>query len=408
MMGLADCNSFYASCEKLFRPDLRDKPVVVLSNNDGCIVALTSEAKALGFERGATYAECRAQLETSGVTVFSSNYALYQDISDRTMNILRHFALHVEPYSIDESFFTVPVKMDYPDYAMRLHNTLKRMTGLMISVGVARTKTLAKIANHIAKKNGGAHCILPETESEVLKNTPIGDVWGVGHRLNKTMLHCGISTAWDLTQRSDAWIRRMFSVTGLRTACELRGQICIDEENPVRQSFTSGISFEKKISTIDDLECTISCHCEVLSRKLVNRGLAASFISVQILTDRFKDDFYFGNSSRALEQPASYAPALFRSAKAVLLTIFREGLEYKTSRVSVFGLSKLACRQFSLFDSQNEVSRLEKEDRFARFSVCQPELTCLSSGLLRKGNLLRHCHLSPHYTTRWSELPSVW
>jgi DNA polymerase V len=407
MIGLADCNSFYASCEKLFRPDLRNSPVVVLSNNDGCIVALSSEAKALGIQRGMAYFKCKDTLAGINASVFSSNYTLYQDISDRTVDILKMFADDVEPYSIDESFFTVPAKMDYTDYAMRLHNTLRRRTGLMISVGIARTKTLAKIANHIGKKQQGWHYLAQADEEQVLGQTPIGDVWGVGWRYENKMLHYGIRTALDLARKPDEWIKRNFSVTGLRTACELRGQMCISEDDQKRRSFASGISFAEPKTEYAQIEQTISCHCEVLSRKLVDNGFAASGVFVQILTNRFLDGFYYGAADASLEQPSCYAPALMAGARKALDQAFRPGLKYKASRVGVFDLSPISEHQWSLFDTEQDRIRSEKEDRIARLAASDGSLSCLTSAMLRKGEICQRGMMSPRYTTRWTDLPTV-
>lgn len=407
MVGLADCNSFYASCEKLFRPDLRDKPVVVLSNNDGCIVALSAEARKLGIQRGQPYFKCREELERLNVAVFSSNYSLYQDISDRTVCVLNDFAREVEPYSIDECFFVPPVSKGYEVYAKKLHNTLRRRTGLMISVGIARTKTLSKLANHIGKKSGGWYCIAEEEEESVLRKTDITEVWGIGWRYSNKMQHLGIRTAWDLTQKEDAWIQKNFSITGLRTASELRGQSCISEDDFKRHSFTSGISFEEPKTRFEDLEQAVACHCQVISRKLIEKGFSASSVFVHILTNRFKDDFYHAGAAVTLPHGVCYAPALLSGAKLALAKVYRPGLQYKATRVGVYDLCQISERQWSLFDSEEYKDRMRKEDALSLLVSRTPELSCLTAGLISKDNLCLSQFLSPRYTTRWADLPTV-
>lgn len=404
MIGLADCDSFYASCEKLFRPDLRGRPVVVLSNNDGCIVALSREAKRLGLERGAPYFRARRLIEATGTAVFSSNYTLYQDISDRVVRILGAYARDIEPYSIDESFFSPLPTRDLGLYAMRLHNSLRRLTGLGISVGLARTKTLSKIACRIAKRGEGWRYLDPASEEEALRATPVGEVWGIGRRSEARLLRFGIGTAWDLAGAGDAWIRRNLTIRGLRTAMELRGVPAIGPEDPERRSFFSGISFDEPRTTFDALQQTVVCHCQALARKLAERSLLAGVVSVQILTSRFKDGFYLGEARASAPRPTNYAPALAQAATEALREAFRPGLEYKASRVGVWGLSPAGWTEPALFEGEAERARAAKEARLASL----PGLCRLSSGMVEKTGLCRRELLSPMYTTRWADLPAVY
>lgn len=412
MIGLADCNSFYASCEKLFRPDLRNKPVVVLSNNDGCIVALSKEAKDLGIIRGEALFKCKDLLEKNHVAIFSSNYTLYQDISDRIVNILKRFCINVEPYSIDESFFTVPT--NDLKFAKKLHYTLLRYTGMEISVGVARTKTLAKIANHIGKKQNGYYYLSPTEEKSILEKTPIDDIWGIGRSKLVDMLHLGIKTAWDLTQYSDEWIRKKFSINTLRTAIELRGTPCITEEDFKTRSFSSSISFDSPRTSFDELLTAVSCHCAIVSEKLISHKLVASFLYVQVNTSFFKENYYVNSAVVKLAYPSYYLPTLIQAARLALMQVYKEGLLYKASRVGVYDLQPIGHRQYNLFDSEALIKRLENEDKLSPIiselskNSSLPPLYCGTSYGQEKIKLASREYLSPRYTTNWEELPLVY
>lgn len=406
MIGLADCNSFYASCEKLFRPDLRGRPVVVLSNNDGCIVALSAEAKALGIRRGEPYFRCRSQLERCHVAVFSSNYTLYQDMSDRTVEILRSLACDVQPYSIDESFFGLPGGTDPETYAGRLYNTLKRRTGLTISVGIARTRTLAKVANHMAKHTRGWMVLREEDERAALASTAVSEVWGVGWRYQATLASLGLKTALDLACMGERRLDR-FPVTFRRTVAELNGVACIESLPDVRRSFISGISFSVPKTSLAQIMQTLSCHCRNLSSKMARRNLAASEVFVQLGTDRFAEDYRLLECSAVLHRASNYAPDLMAAIRPALEAVFVPGLRYKNSRVGVFGLCPLECRQWSLFDDESLLEAARKRDTMAALVGQRGDLRTLTDSFGDKRRICRSEFLSPCYTTRWSDIPGA-
>ena len=236
MIALVDCNNFYASCERVFRPDLNGKPVVVLSNNDGCIIARSNEAKALGIPMGAPAHKWADTLQKNAVNVFSSNYALYGDMSQRVMNILAGYSPDIEIYSIDESFLDLTgVPHDLYTYCREMITKVQKWTGIPICVGIAPTKTLAKLANRIAKKFpqlNGVHILdTEEKRIKALKWVKVGDIWGIGRQYEKKLQYFGINTGWDLTQKSDSFMKKYFTVVGTRTKRELEGVSCIDFEN---------------------------------------------------------------------------------------------------------------------------------------------------------------------------------
>ena len=298
MFALVDCNNFYCSCERVFNPALRDKPVVVLSNNDGCIIARSNEAKALGIKMGEPFFKIRQTLEDQKVAVFSSNYALYGDMSHRVMSLLSAFTPDITIYSIDEAFLQLPTIEHDPtfsieEYGKKIIRTVTKGTGIPVTIGIAPTKTLAKIASHFGKQYAGYKnvCLIDTEEKRIkaLQLTPIHDVWGIGRRLSPQLAYYGIRTAWDLTQKSEQWVRRNFSVTLARTWKELQGDSCIDiEELPHNKSICTSRSFpEKGICDLPLLEEAIANFAASCSRKLKQQHCACHGMTIFAHTSRF-------------------------------------------------------------------------------------------------------------------------
>ena len=296
LWALVDCNNFYASCEKLFRPDLADRPVVVLSNNDGCIVSRSAEAKALGIPMGAPEFKLRSQLRALNVAVFSSNYALYGDISARVVDILEQCCAQVEPYSIDESFLRLeaPHRANLPEFCRDVRQRIQRWTGITVSVGVGATRTLAKIATHVAKKHpsyGGVFSLARQERDidRVLAGTPVEDVWGVGRRQARRLWAEGICTALHMKNADDIMLRRLLTVTGWRTALELRGVPCLGNDTaPVaRKTLMSTRSFAQRIHDKAMLAQALSTFAVRAATRLRREGLVASGLGVHIRTARF-------------------------------------------------------------------------------------------------------------------------
>lgn len=298
MFALVDCNNFYCSCERVFNPALRNKPVVVLSNNDGCIIARSNEAKALGIKMGEPFFKIRQTLEEQKVAVFSSNYTLYGDMSHRVMSLLSEFTPDITIYSIDEAFLQLPTAEHDPtfsieEYGKKIVRTVTKGTGIPVTIGIAPTKTLAKIASHFGKQYAGYKnvCLIDteEKRAKALQLTPIHKVWGIGRRLSPQLAYYGIRTAWDLTQKSEQWVRRNFSVTLARTRKELQGDSCIDiEELPHNKSICTSRSFpEKGICDLPLLEEAIANFAASCSRKLKQQHTACYGMTIFAYTSRF-------------------------------------------------------------------------------------------------------------------------
>jgi len=411
MIGLCDCNSFYASCERLFRPDLRGRAVVVLSNNDGCIVALSGEAKKLGIKRGAPLFEERERLESVGASIFSSNYTLYQDLSDRVMDTLLTLVGNREVYSIDEAFFALEKPKE--DHVQTIRDEIIRLTGIPVSLGVARTKTLAKLANHEGKRlPSGISILYPEDEEALLRRTTIGEVWGIGRRREDQLFRLGVRTAYDFIGKDELWIEKHCTVTGLATARELRGIPSVPREVEKSISLCSGISFEKPKESFEELEQSLACHCATLSSKLRKRGKQAREITVALYTSRFRDDYQSPSATVTLAQGSDYTPTLLAAAKVCLKTIYRKA-PYKASRVWATYLEDEGVHQYTLFNAEQEQKRISQEERLSpvvqeiQRSYGRRALVCGTAGSMIKGDLMSQAYLSPRYTTDWKSLPTV-
>ena len=298
MYALADCNNFFASCERVFRPDLNGKPVIVLSNNDGCAVARSNEAKALGIKMGDPYFKIKDIIERNHVAVFSSNFALYGDMSRRVQEVLRSFAPAVEQYSIDEAFLdlTGMENVDFAAFAREVSRACWKYTSIPVSVGVAPTKTLAKIASKLCKQypklQGGCYMYRPQDIEKVLRKFPAKDVWGIGRRSVKKLESMGVKTAWDYTQLPETTVRKLFALPGFRTWKELKGIPCVEFEDMVepKQSICVSRSFAHEITTLPELTEQVATFAVSAVAKLRKQGSLAQEITVFAMTNRFKDD----------------------------------------------------------------------------------------------------------------------
>ncbi|MBK5200455.1 MAG: Y-family DNA polymerase [Spirochaetaceae bacterium] len=410
MIGLCDCNSFYATCEKLFRPDLKNKPVVVLSNNDGCIVALTKDAKSLGIIRGASYFSQKEILDKNKITAFSSNYALYQDISDRIMNILKSLVGTIMPYSIDEAFFIMPENLDIDE----LRSTIIQYTGIEVSIGIARTKTLAKIANHLGKeRKAGTFILKKEMETEILKGISVNDIWGIGRSRANLLKSKGIFSAYQLSQKNDIWIKKNLTITGYATVSELRGSPMVNIDIPPLKSTCSGITFSHSKSEYEELEEAIACHCTNVANKLIKNNMNCQTISVNLFTNRFLEDYIAPSAIIKLTDPTNYIPTLIKAGKEILSKIYKPA-NFKGCRVWATNLSPSGSRQMSLFVSEKEQDKIAKQDKLALIinditqTYGRKSLMCAATNNREKNDLMSREMLSPCYTTKWTDLPIVY
>ncbi len=368
VFALIDCNAFYVSCERVFNPKLNNRPVVALSNNDGCIISRSKEAKALGIKMGVPLFKVKDIVEKEKVVVFSSNYTLYADMSRRVMNIISSSSPYTEIYSIDEAFVELSsLPIDYESYAHQLRQTILQHTGIPVSIGIASTKTLAKVANHKAKKddslNGVCSLVNYNSIDQILELTEVGDVWGVGRRLSKKLINHGIHNAKLLKNCSDSWIRKMMSVNGLKTITELRGISCIplEEYSMTRKSCCTTRSFGKLLTNLEDIEQAVTTFARRAAERIRSESLAASCVSVFVRTNPFdkKSAYYSNGASRTLSHPTHDSITIIETALLLTKRIFKNNYQYKKAGVLLSGLCDESEIQETLFEkSYNQNSDL--------------------------------------------------
>jgi len=417
IFALVDCNNFYASCERVFNPMLEGKPIVVLSNNDGCVVARSNEAKALGIGMGVPEFQIRPLLRAHRVQVFSSNYRLYGDLSQRVMETLEQFCPDLEIYSIDEAFLSLSgfTSRNLTDYGRTIRTTVKRWTGIPVSVGIAETKTLAKIANRVAKRTpdmGGVFDLLacPDRET-LLGRVAVEDVWGIGPTYARLLnQHC-ITTALQLRQADDQWIRKHLGIVGVRLVYELRGRSCLDLEAcpPPKQGITCSRAFGKPIATLSEMEEAVSSYVARAAEKLRGEGLAATVLTVFLMTNEFKDEPQYRNSvTCSLSVGTDTTSELIRAALRGFRTIYRDGYRYKKAGVMFTALVPASQVQPDLFDRQD---RPRSKRLMAALDAVNDRwgagmLEYAASGLTKPWKTQFH-RRSPAYTTDWNSLPVV-
>ncbi len=422
MFALVDCNNFYASCERVFNPALRSRPVVVLSNNDGCIIARSEEAKALGIQMGTPVFKCRDLLRRHKVVVFSSNYPLYGDMSSRVMMTLAALAPDIELYSIDEAFLDMSSfgRYDLAEYARLIRRTVRQHTGIPVCVGMAPTKTLAKVANRLAKKNlvYQGVCLLDGAEliASALAATKVEDVWGIGRQLSKLLYARNINTAADLAAAPLPWVRKHLHITGARVQAELNGNSCLPMElvRAAKQSICTSRSFGKSVTTFDELHQAVATFAGKCAVKLRKEQAVASMLTLFIGTSPFDENEarHWGTKTISLPYPTQDSMTLIRAAQSVLDLLFKDGYAYKKAGVIVSELSSvaLAGRNLSLFadeaaadSEQSKTLMLVMDGINERYGHGAVRLASENS-VGWKPNQER---LSPSYTTRWSDIISV-
>jgi putative rumB/impB like DNA repair protein len=357
MFGLVDCNNFYASCERVFNPSLNGKSIVVLSNNDGCVIARSNEAKALGIKMGVPAYKIKGLVKQHDVAVFSSNYVLYGDMSGRVMSMLAELAPEIEVYSIDEAFLNLEGIQNLQILGSEIVRQVTRGTGIPVSVGIAPTKTLAKVANKFAKKYPAYNrlCIIDteDKRTKALQLTGIGDVWGIGRKQAAKLEKQGVRTAYDFTQLPGSWVRKNMTVTGERTWKELRGISCIDMEiaPPAKKQICTSRSFGKMVEDIDTMSEAIATHASTCAKKLRQQKSYAMSLMVFIHTNNFREDLpqYWKNTIVQLPIPTSDTLEIVEYALSGLKTIFMEGYQYKKAGVIITEITTNA--QLGLFDS---------------------------------------------------------
>ena len=418
MIALVDCNNFFVSCERVFRPDLEGKAVVVLSNNDGCIVSRSNESKAMGIAMGTPFFKVKHLVDSGQLTAFSSNYALYGDLSSRVMSILADSVPRIEIYSIDEAYLHIDgiAPGNVPSLCMNLRQKVRQWVGIPVSIGVAPTKTLAKIASHFAKKYKGYNgvCMMDTDEKRIkaLQLTPIDDVWGVGRRLAPKMLDWGIKTAYDFTQRPKEWVRERLGINGLRTWEELMGTPCVDEERDERRkSICTSRSFADMIEQEEELVLRVSDFAAMCAKKLREEGSAAYDVTTFLYTNRFRDDLrqYFPTLTIRLSVAANSTQENVSAALKAFRLIYRPGYQYKKAGVTVSNIIPADSVQGTIFDFDEEARR--KNDSISKvMDSLGGQARLLRLGTQRPGHYadgIRSEHCSGLYTTSLEEIIKV-
>ena len=414
-IALVDCNSFYVSCERLFKPSLIRKPVIVLSSNDGCIISRSNEAKALGIKMGDPYFKAKEIIKKNNVHVFSSNYSLYGDMSRRVMKTLKYFGTEIEVYSIDEAFLDLTGISDelVELFGKKIRNTILEWTGIPTSIGIASTKTLSKVANHIAKKEKSGVVSLINTKDIdiILEKININDIWGIGKQLTKFYITNNISNAKQLKNISNTWIKKSSNVLSSRTAMELRGISCISLEThqTKRKSCCVSRSFGKKVEKFQDLRESITTHCLNAAEKIRSESLLAKSITILIRTSPFQNKEIYYSNSKTIDFPIATDNSIeiVKTALIGLKSIFKEGFQYQKSGITLSGLSSPENNK-NLFSSikKDKIKNLMQSIDYTNYRYGRSTLSLADSGLNKKWKVKRE-YSSKIDTADFYFLPTV-
>ena len=418
VFALADCNSFYASCERVFVPKLENKPVVVLSNNDGCIVARTNEAKALGIKMGEPLFKAKKIIEKHNVKVFSSNYALYGSMSNRVMKILEQSFPNIEIYSIDEAFMEISSLKkiyNYSKYAMKVREIILRWTGIPVSIGIGETKTLAKVANHIAKDNPKIKGVFDITKiknkEKILKKIKIEKIWGIGNKLPRFLIKNNIHNAYEFIQQDNRWIRKNMNILGLKTKMELNGISCYDLENSfkLRKSCCVSRSFGKKVLSLKNIQEAVSTYITIAAEKIRNEKLVANNINIHIRTSPFNRNhrrYYANNISIPLDSPTNNTVTLNKKTLIGLNKIFKKGYFYQKAGVILSGL-ETENTDLNLFKEEGK----KKETLMNAFDFINKKYgknsIYIASAGMKKRWLMKRSRCSSNFTTNLKDVLTV-
>jgi DNA polymerase V len=418
IFALVDCNNFYVSCERVFNPKLNNVPVIVLSNNDGCVVARSEEAKKLGITMGIPYFKIENIVKANSVKVFSSNYALYADMSERVLNTLAAFTPNIEPYSIDEAFLNLGNLgiNDLTAYGKNIRKCIFKDTGIPVSVGIATTKTLAKIANEYVKHNLKLSGVFDITTfpkmDRLLDHVPVYDVWGIGGAFGKMLMGKGILTAKNFRDASESFVKSNMGVMGLRTQYELQGISAVDLEEVIgpKREIISSRSFGKYVTDITELEEAVSQYTIRAAEKLRRQRSICSIVYVTLQTNHHKltDLQHAETRSITLAEPTNYTPELIRHTEYLLRKAYKKGFNYIKAGVMLSGILPEDSMQLSVFKSGNRIkqsSAMKVMDSINNIWG-RDTLKIASSGIMQKWAMKRQ-HISQRYTTKWDELLSV-
>jgi len=416
-IALVDCNSFYVSCERLFNSSIIKKPVVVLSSNDGCIISRSTEAKSLGIKMGEPYFKVEKIVKENDVKVFSSNYSLYGDISRRVMKTLKLFSPQIEIYSIDEAFLNLSSIKDENllKHGNKIRKIVLKWTGIPTSIGIATTKTLSKIANHIAKneKSGVVNLINSQQTDEILSKIKINDVWGVGRQLTKFYIKNGISTAYQLKNMHNGWIKKNTNVLGSRTAMELKGIPCVSLEilQEKRKNCCVSRSFGTKVKKLEELNEAITAHCLNAAEKIRSDNQTTKKITVFIRTSPFQKDKNYYANSKNIDLPMSTNDSieLVKQALIALKCIYRKGYKYQKAGIIFSGLNDVDVYKknlFSIVRGEEKRTKLMKAIDYTNNKYGRHSLSIAQAGLKKKWNIKKQ-HSSKIDTASFTFLPTI-
>ncbi|MEZ4754924.1 MAG: Y-family DNA polymerase [Bdellovibrionota bacterium] len=410
MYALVDCNNFYVSCERVFNPRLNRQPVVVLSNNDGCVVSRSDEAKQLGIKMGIAAFKIRHEIAAHKIRVFSSNYILYGDISRRVMSTLARHTPKIEIYSIDEAFLDLFGVHRADLLAEKLTRVVKQWTGIPVSVGIAPTKTLAKVANKIAERQGSCVLLSSDAVRKALKDFPVSKVWGIGRKLTLFLNSYNIFTAEDLVKQNDKWIQKHLTIAGLKTVHELRGVSCINlaEADRQRKNISSSRSFQRKLFDFHSVSQAVAYHAARGAEKLRDQGSCAQLINVFVLAGSYSNRKYAYSDLYSFPVATNSTREITQVALALLRKIFVKGFDYRKAGVNLYGIladTKIQQDLFSLKDPDKEKRLMQAVDRI-NYTSGKCTVRTAAQGFSKDWSQ-RQDKLSPCYTTDWKDLLSV-
>lgn len=417
MFALCDCNNFFVSCERVFNPSLNGKAVVVLSNNDGCVIARSNEAKALGIKMGQPFYQLRELTEQHQVTALSSNFALYGDMSRRVMNTLKQFAPTIEVYSIDEAFlyFGGMDEAALKEVGAHITQTVRKHTGIPVSIGIAPTKTLAKVAAKLCKQYPAlkGSCVMhrPQDIEKVLRAFPVGDVWGIGRRYAKMLKGLEIHTAWQFTQQPEEWVQNKMRIVGVRTWQELHGtpRIKLETARADKQQICTSRSFAKELTDYEDLHASITAFTSISAEKLRKQQSACGQILVFIYTNRFRDDMPQAYESKVIrfETPTDSTLELADYATQALQAIYKKGLGYKKAGVILGEIQPKSLLQKNLFDTTDREKHTRLMAVVDTINQSEGRNTLILAAQGFDALKMNRNHLSPSYTTSWDDILKV-
>ena len=413
-IALIDCNSFYVSCERLFNPKIKNVPVVVLSNNDGCVISRSTEAKKIGIKMGEPYFKVKELVKKNNVQIFSSNYSLYGDLSRRVMKVLKGFSDKIEIYSIDEAFIDLSHIKDenIEDYGKKIRERVLKWTGIPTSVGISCTKTLSKVANHVAKKNKTGVIFLKDNIDDVLKNFDISDIWGVGRQLSKLYIKNGINNAYKLKNISNSWVKKSTNVLGAKTVMELRGIPCInlETEETKRKSCCVSRSFGRKIESLNKLKESITTHCLNAAEKIRNDNQTTRSITVFIRTSPFDKNRKYYSNSLTIDLPVATNNSLELVKVAIegLKKIYKYGYFYQKAGVILSKLSEAGEKNLNLLTPilENKSQTLMKAIDVTNAKYGRNVISVAQAGINNSWKMRRE-HSSKINTASFDSLPKI-